>query len=90
MARGRQESTRTPIYDLASNPVNGSQHCSKKDSATKGADCLPNDRKDDMVDFGHSGKPFLILKVRHPAVTGVYWIVGAVVVMISNFLGKLI
>ena len=28
--------------------------------------------------------PFLILKVRHPAVTGVNWIVGVVVVMISN------
>ena len=27
---------------------------------------------------------FLILKVRHPAVTGVYCIVGVVVVMISN------
>ena len=28
--------------------------------------------------------PFLILEIRHPAVTGVYWIVGVVVVKCSN------
>ena len=36
------------------------------------------------MSFTYVNPPFLILKVRHPAVTGVYCIVGVVVVMISN------
>ena len=51
MACGQMASTHACIYDLASNPVNGSQHCSKKDSALEGTglvEDLLGDREDTL------------------------------------------
>ena len=47
-----------PSHNAASNSVNGSQYCSKKDSAMEDAYCLLNDLKGVLADFGDPGGTF--------------------------------